>query len=96
MGPIPFRSLQLSDSLPLARCSRLLDLERDNEEPWKESKPGKEEFNKVDISEWEGEMDKINADDATQCLFCQQLGHTHSQEDTKDKHIQCKVLTNGT
>lgn len=53
MGPIPFRSRQLSDSLPLARCSRLLDLERDKEEPCKEPKPEKEEFNTVGFSEWE-------------------------------------------
>lgn len=46
-GPIPFRSLQLSDSLPLPRCSRLLDLERDMDEPCKQSKPDKETFNKV-------------------------------------------------
>lgn len=52
-GPIPFRSLQLSDSLPLPRCSRLLDLERDIDEPWKQSKPDKEMFNKVGFPGWE-------------------------------------------
>lgn len=46
-GPIPFRSLQLSDSLPLPKCSRLLDLERDIDEPCKQSKPEEDIFNKV-------------------------------------------------
>lgn len=46
-GPIPFRSLQLSDSLPLPKCSRLLDLERDTDEPCQQGKPDTEMFNKV-------------------------------------------------
>lgn len=52
-GPIPFRSLQLSDSLPLPKCSRLLDLERDIDEPCKQSKPDEDRFNKVGFLRFE-------------------------------------------
>lgn len=51
--PIPFRSLQLSDSPPLPKCSRLLDLERDTDEPCRQSKPDEEIFNKVGVLSFE-------------------------------------------
>ena len=60
VDPIPFRSLQLSDSLPLPKCSRLLDLERDIDEPYKQSKPHKEIFNKVGPPRWEGKESPLH------------------------------------
>lgn len=59
-APRPLRSLQLSDYLPLPKCSQPLDLERGIDEPCKQSKPHKEILNKVGSPWWEGRESSLD------------------------------------